>query len=238
MEQKTTTVVPHSSYEQLNQSFGLEYNRDLQFYCAKLGLHLSDFKDKDVLDIGSGGALAMKTLYSLGIAKSILCINPHTRIQRDEETSAFISEIDVWDDYYGSLPEDERKVIEAHFQSITLPAEAPGMGLKPESFDLIVSVEGVPFYIKERARAIVLFAEVAQLLREGGEFRCFPAYDSAEFNRKSSAIKIPNLIDDPEFIKMLSEVKEKCNVEFLPHRSCDFSHTLIMKKRPKKPFTQ
>lgn len=233
MEQKIGAF-PLTPYEQLNQSFGLEYNRDLQFYRAKLGLRLFDFKDKDILDIGSGGTLAMNTLYSLGIAKSIMCINLHARTQRDGETSIFIRETDDWDDFYGSLPKDERQAIETHFQTITLPVEAPGMDLEPKSFDLIVSVEAVPLYLKERSKAISLFIETAQLLREEGEFRCFPAYDSTEFNRKSYDAETPNLIDDPEFLKMLSEVKERYNVEFLQPRPCDFSHTLIMKKWPKK----
>lgn len=209
----------------LDQKYGSEYNRSLQVYCNYLRIKPSDFKDKDVLDIGSGGALAMRTLFSLGIAKSITCINPHAKVSRNRDTRFEFNNNDKSDHYYGKLTDKEKRFITRHFKSITKPVEIPGMELKPNSFDLIVSLEAFPNYLQDRAKTIQSFREIAQLLKESGEYRCFPSWDQVESIKKG----VP-LLEDPEFKKMLLEIEQEYGVIMLPPIKVDFSHLLIFKK--------
>lgn len=124
-----------------------------EYYESVLQIHPKTWKNKKILDLGAGqGGTFEADLKRRGIDTNVISLSLHFA-----------------DIKYTQLPpnlqgEKTTKVV----------GEALQLPFKDNSFDLVVSVLAVPFYLNSLIEFKKLLEEIRRVLKEGGEARLWP----------------------------------------------------------------
>jgi len=129
-------------------------DRPFEAYEKIFGLTKNGLEGKTILDLGSGASeLFKRGADERGIKASIISVNPKLG------------------------PNDERglKVRKASSKKNALAAIAEALPFKDESFDMILSLAGVPLWLPPREEDYAeAFREVARVLKSGGVVKFYP----------------------------------------------------------------
>ncbi|MBI1974851.1 MAG: class I SAM-dependent methyltransferase [Parcubacteria group bacterium] len=135
-----------------------------------LGLDADDFKNKAVLDLGSGYAMLAQDLAEQGI-KNVISLDPFTVPKESFKPS----ETDAPKRRGDELRAAKERAVHGFGEALPF---------RNDTFDLIVAMYSVPYYTETPQQARVIFWEIWRTLKPGGEARIFPLVEAREENAR------------------------------------------------------
>lgn len=186
----------------------------LSYYNNKLGMSESDWKEKKVLDLGAGsGGIVAKQLKDQGINENVISLSPH---YQDKNNKYITFEALTPEEF-----ENQKKTGQEVKGKDLVAGYVEDLPFKDKSFDLIVSVLGVPFYLNSLEDYKKAFSEIYRVLCAGGEGRFNPAFAISQGGHSKE-------MDREEIIKILQDIG--FTTDIIPDTIDMLSDTLIVKK--------
>lgn len=171
-----------------HESLWKEYSptaRGVEEHFQDLGLKLEDFKDKKILDIGSGLNQFAFELRKLISGVDITSFDPFYLLSREEREK-------VYERGYEDGPEKLKELLDqledTEIASSLVGGRSEDMPFPDETFDLIISHYSSPFYGENPKNIKLFFSEIGRVLKIGGEARIYPARSKDATPEKNDAI--------------------------------------------------
>lgn len=176
-----------NSWEQLRESrFSPQTDRGIEDYQVAFGIDVDTLRGKKILDLGSGKGAFIKEAWARGI--EVVGVNPGV--------------------YH-------KEILPNHPKEKTAAALAQSLPFKDQSFDVIFSVYGVPYYLEElKSEYVAMFREIARTLKNDGTAYLWP-FREVKLKRK-------------EFADAVKEVERDLNIE-VTHTDMD-NYKLVITK--------
>lgn len=126
---------------------------DSRFYEGVLRVRSEDWKHKKILDLGTGkGGIFDADLKRRGINADIISFSLHLKDKR-----------------CAKLPPHLKREV-----TTKVAGNALALPFKDSSFDMVVSVEALPYYLNSLSEFQELVKEIKRVLKRGGEARMWP----------------------------------------------------------------
>jgi len=183
-----------------NENLWKEYAptaRGAKEHFEDLGLKLDDLRGKKILDIGSGLNQLANELKPLGI--DIISLDPFYGLSREEREAIYKS---GYEDGPEKLKELLDQLESENSSSSLVAGRSEALPFDDESFDLIISHYGSPFYAEDGEKVEKFFSEQSRVLKSGGEARVYPTWFKEPTVEKSAAQE-----------KAIVKLRESFNIE-------------------------
>ncbi|MDO8523110.1 MAG: methyltransferase domain-containing protein [bacterium] len=157
--------------------------RGMSEHFEDFGLSIDDLRGKKILDIGSGLNQLANELKEDNL--DITSLDPLYALSAEEREA-------LYEDYEDGSEELQKLLhqLKSENRSSKLVAgRSDALPFANDSFDLIISHYGSPFYAEDAEKVTQFFSELNRVLRSGGEARIYPTWLRNSDIKKSAAVK-------------------------------------------------
>ncbi len=169
-----------------NRHLWKEYSptaRGVEEHFEDLSLKIEDLRGKKILDIGAGLNQLANELKNENL--DIVSLDPFyalSKVEREE----------IYERGYEDGPEKLKELLDQlkskDGSSKLIAGRSEALPFPNDSFDLIISHYGSPFYAENAEKIEQFFLELSRVLKSGGEARIYPIWLQGADAQKNSAL--------------------------------------------------
>ncbi len=155
-----------------------------------LDLNIEQLKGKKILDIGSGLNQFANELRDESL--NITSLDPFYALSEEEQKQLYRDR--NYEDGDRQLGWQIDQLRRGNRASDLVAGRSEALPFQDETFDLIISHYGSPFYAEDATKIRLFFQEIKRVLKNGGEIRIYPSWIRVSNSEKNTALR-KSLVD-------------------------------------------